>query len=203
VGNYTFLLAKQIRPVIALNPRNGVHPKPTGTAERVNAEGVPLCPAGLAMRRHTQTAHRIIYNCPVKRPTHHPRQHCWQAHVAECPRQVLCEPESKMGPLVCVRADADPRFYPEIARDSKQFREIMQLRSGCERSNSIKKIVHHLGQRPCRSATHFLVRLYLVSIVEHVKAWLTDDRKALGEAWRGLSDLEKIKQLVNRHPDTG
>ena len=203
LGNYEFLLAKQIRPVIALNPRSGVHPQPTGTAERVNAEGVPLCPAGVEMRRHTQTAHRIIYNCPVKRPTHHGGKHCWQAHVEECPLKVLCAPESKMGPLVFVRADSDPRFYPEIARDSKQFREIMHLRSGCERSNSTKKIVHHLGHRPCRSATHFLVRLYLVSIVEHAKAWLSDDRKALGEDWQDLSDLEKIKQMANRPPTIG
>jgi hypothetical protein len=203
VGNYEFLLAKQMRPVIALNPRSGVHSKPTGTAARVNAQGVPLCPAGLVMRRHTQTAHRIIYNCPVKRPTHHNGQHCWQAHVEECPLHVLCEPESKMGPLVFVRADADPRFYPAIARDSKPFKEIMQLRSGCERSNSIKKIVHHLGHRPCRSATHFLVRLYLVSIVEHAKAWLADDRKALGEDWRGLSDLDQIMPRANRHLATG
>jgi len=31
-GNYEFLLAKNINPVIALNPRTGQHPKPTGTA---------------------------------------------------------------------------------------------------------------------------------------------------------------------------
>jgi hypothetical protein len=184
LGTSEFLLATQIRPVIALNPRSGVHPKPTGTAERVNAAGVPLGPAGVEMRRPTQTAHRIIYNCPSKRPTHHEGKHGWQSHVAECPRKVLCEPESKMGPRVFVRADSDPRFYPEIARDSKQFREIMHLRSGCERSHSTKKVGHHLGDRPCRSATHFLVRLSLVSIVEHATAWLSDDRKALGEDWR-------------------
>jgi len=203
VGNYDFLLAKQIRPVIALNPRNGMHPKPTGTAQRVNAAGVPLCPAGLEMRRHTQTQHRIIYNCPVKRPTHDAGKHCWRSHVAECPQKVLCEPESKMGPLVFVRADSDPRFYPQIARDSQLFKEIMHLRSGCERSNATKKIVHHLGHRPCRSAAHFLVRLYLISIIEHAKAWLAEDRKALGEDWRSLSDLATITQRAQKSPASG
>jgi hypothetical protein len=55
----------------------------------------------------------------------------------------------------------------------------MKLRTGCERSNSAKKEVYGLGNRPCRSAAHFLVRLYLVSIVEHAKAWLAEDRKKL------------------------
>jgi hypothetical protein len=57
----------------------------------------------------------------------------------------------------------------------------MNLRSGCERSNSAKKEVYGLGNRPCRSATHFLVRLYLVSIIEHAKAWLAEDKKQLGD----------------------
>jgi|GEM_PF-1367842 len=200
LGNDEFLLAKEVRPVIALNPRSGLHPTPTGTAEQVNAAGVPLCPAGLAMRRHTQTNHRIIYNCPVKRPTHREGKHTWQAHVAECPLKVLCQPESKMGPSVYVRSDADPRLYLEIARSSPQYIEIMNLRSGCERSNSAKKIVHHLGDRVCRSATHFLVRLYLVSIIEHAKAWLADDRQALGDDWRPLSDPEQIKRMAHQPP---
>lgn len=200
LGNYEFLLAKQIRPVIAINPRSGVHPKPTGTAEHVNSHGVPLCPAGLEMRRHTQTDHRIIYHCPVKRPTHIEGKHVWKAHTEECPHKVLCQPETKMGPSVYVRSDQDPRFYPQIARDSKQYRQIMNLRSGCERSNSTKKVVHKLGNRVCRSATHYLVRLYLISIVEHAKAWLADDRKALGEDWKILSDLEQIKQRANKPP---
>jgi hypothetical protein len=194
LGNYQFLLAKEIRPVIALNPRTGAHAKPPGTAQKVNAAGIPLCPAGVEMRRHTQTKHRIIYSCPVKRPTHLEDKHAWNAHVEECPLHVLCDPESKMGPSVYVRSDADPRFYPEIARNSKQFKEIMQLRSGCERSNATKKTVHQLGDRPCRSATHFLVRRYFVSIIEHAKAWLDDDRKALGDDWKKLRDLEYLKQ---------
>jgi hypothetical protein len=66
-----------------------------------------------------------------------------------------------------------------------------------------EKVVHSLGHRPCRSATHCLVRLYLVSMVEHAKAWLSDDRKALGRDWRVLSDLTKITRRANREPATG
>lgn len=97
-----FLQAKTITPIIALNPRRSEPPAPTGTATQVNASGVPLCPAGLPMRRHCHNAgpHRIYYNCPVKRPTHRAGQGQWIAHVDECPRRVLCQPHTQMGPVV-------------------------------------------------------------------------------------------------------
>jgi|SRR5215467_12969677 len=38
-----------------------------------------------------------------------------------------------------------------------------------------------LGERPCHSTTQLLVRLYLVSLLEHASAWLAEDRKQLGD----------------------
>jgi len=182
-GIYQFLQAKTITPVIALNPRRGEHPAPTGTATHVNEQGIPLCPAGLPMRRHSfgPGGRRIYYNCPVKRPTRRGGRVQWVAHVAECPHQVLCQPQTQMGPVVYVRTADDPRLYPPIPRDSAAFKELMATRSGCERSNSFKKVASRLGERPCRSATQFLVRLYLVSLLEHACAWLAEDRKQRGE----------------------
>ncbi|MGH9935255.1 MAG: hypothetical protein ACREAM_03360, partial [Blastocatellia bacterium] len=103
----------------------------------------------------------------------------------------------QMGPIVYVRSDQDPRYYPPIPRDSARFKQILNLRSGCERSNATKKTVHHLGDRPCRSDTHFLFRLYLVSVVEHAKAWLADDRKLVGDDLLKLCELAS-KQSNNR-----
>src|SRR5215813_9134917 len=93
-GIYQFLRAKTITPVIALNPRRGESPAPTGTATQVNEAGVPLCPAGLPMRRHSLGlgGRRIYYNCPVKRPTRRGGRVQWVAYPEECPRQVLCQP---------------------------------------------------------------------------------------------------------------
>jgi hypothetical protein len=178
-GIYHFLQAKAITPVITLNPRRGEHPAPTGTAIQVNAQGVPLCPAGLPMRRHSfgPGGRRIYYNCPVKRPTRRGGQVLWLAHSTECPRQVLCQPQTQMGPVVYVRTADDPRLYPPIPRASATFKELMATRSGCERSNSFKKVASRLGERPCRSATQFLVRLAFVSLLEHAWAWLAEDRK--------------------------
>jgi hypothetical protein len=182
-GIYTFLAAKQIAPIIALNPRRGEHPTPTGTGTQVNDDGVPLCPAGLPMRRHSSDtySHRIYYNCPVKRPTQRQGQLEWIAHVAACPRHVLCQPDSRMGPVVYVRTADDPRLYPPIPRDRAAFKDVMAQRTGCERSNSLKKVTYRLSERPCRSATHFLIRLALVSLLEHAQVWLAEDRARLGD----------------------
>ncbi|QQS46613.1 MAG: transposase [Acidobacteriota bacterium] len=192
-GNYEYLLAKQIDSVIALNPRHG-SPQPSGNSQQVNPEGIPICPAGLLMRRHTTTPnHRIVFNCPVKRPTHLDGKSVWKPHVEECPQKVLCQPLTKMGPTVYIKADSDPRLYPRIARDSAKFRQLMNLRSGCERSNSVKKVTYKLDRRPCRSATHYLVRLYLISIIEHARAWVAEDRKVFGNDLCKLVDPEMIK----------
>lgn len=196
-GIYEYLKAKQINPVIALNHRTGL-PSATGTAQRVNEFGVPLCPAGLEMRRHCHSPnHRVYYNCPVKRPTHSNGKTIWKSSVEACPLAVLCQPSTKMGPVVYVRSDEDPRLYPEIGRDSARYKEIMKLRTGCERSNSVKKITYHLSQRVCRNSTHYLVRLYLVSLLEHARAWLAEDRKKYGDDLASLIDPEKIGLKAN------
>jgi hypothetical protein len=196
LGIYEYLLAKQIKPVIALNPRSGL-PQPTGTAETVTKEGLPLCIAGLEMRRHSKSSNgRIFYNCPVKRPTHILGKTVWKSYVEDCPMGVLCQPETKMGPVVYVRSDEDVRLYPEIARSSPLYKQIMNQRTGCERSNSTKKVTYKLGNRVCRNSSHYLVRLYLVSILEHARAWLAEDRKQFGNDLASLVDREKIKQMT-------
>lgn len=183
LGIYHFLQAKHIAPVIALNSRRGEHPSPSGTASQVNDQGIPLCPAGLPMRRHSQDSKRarLYYNCPVKRSTRRHGKFQWITYEPDCPRQVLCQPQTQMGPVVYVRTTDDPRLYPPIPRDSANFKALLARRTGCERSNSLKKVTYRLGERPCRSATHFLVRLYLVSLLEHAQVWLTEDRKQLGD----------------------
>jgi len=184
-GVYEYLIDDGVTPIIALNPRSGTYPSPTGTADKVDENGVPICPGGMLMRRmgFDPRRHRIYYGCPVKRPTHRKDQgYIYINHVDECPLGVLCSPDTKHGPVVYIKTTDDPRLYPPVPRASPKHKKLMNLRSGCERSNSAKKEVYGLGDRPCRSDTHFLVRLYLVSIIEHAKAWLAEDRKELGES---------------------
>jgi hypothetical protein len=193
LGIYNYLLAKNIHPVISLNMRQGQYPKASGTADKINKEGIPLCIAGVEMRRHTKREDgRIYFNCPVKRPSQDNGQHTFKSYPDECPFGVLCQPNTKMGPVVYVRSDSDPRFYPNISRDSKEYKDLMALRTGCERSNSSKKCTYKLAQRPCRSAVHFLFRLYLISIIEHAKSWLFEDKKLFGDDWQNLVQLHLL-----------
>jgi hypothetical protein len=193
LGNYEYLMGDDITPVIALNPRRGTHPSPSGSAARVNDDGVPVCKAGMLMRLcgYVKKKHRVIYNCPVKRPTHRKGQHTWNTFPDECPHKVLCDTVTKMGPVVYIKSTDDPRLYPPLPRNSPKFHELMDKRSCCERSNSTKKVTYHLGERPCRSDVHYIIRLYLVSIIEHARAWLAEDRKLVGNDPMAL--IEKIK----------
>jgi hypothetical protein len=192
-GIYEYLDRCQISPIIALNPRRGSHPAVSGNAERVNEEGIPICKGGSLMRRHgcDKRKHRIIYHCPIKRQTHKGE---WKVHLDECPLGVLCQTQTKMGPVVYVKTTDDPRLYPQIARSSSTYRNLMKLRSGCERSNSTKKVTHKLENRPCRNETHYLFRLYLISIIEHAKAWLAEDRKQYDDEMK-LVESMRMKYL--------
>ena len=59
----------------------------------------------------------------------------------------------------------------------------------------MKKETYKLGWRACRSATHFLVQLYLVSIIEHAKAWLAEEMRPM------KGDAEKLIQQVQQRLD--
>jgi hypothetical protein len=178
-GLYHFVQAKAITPVIALNPRRGPPPAPPGTATHVNAQGVPRCPAGRPMRRHSlgPGGRRLYAHCPVQRPTRRARRVQWRADPEECPRQVLGQPTTQRRPVVSGRTGDDPRLSPPLPRDSATFQQLMAQRTGCERANSYKKVTSRLGERPCRSATQFLSRLSLVRLLEPACVWLAEDRK--------------------------
>lgn len=187
LGIYQYLIAKDIKPVIALNPRTGELPKPSGTAKVVDSKGIPLCDAGLQMRYNGKRGDgRIYFNCPVKRPTHLNNKTVFKSYPQECPLGSLCQPGSLTGPVVYLRSKEDLRLYPDISRHSPEYKYLMAKRSGCERSNSSKKCTYKLASRPCRSSTHFLLRLYLISIVEHAKSWLAEDKKIFGDGWQHL-----------------
>ena len=65
-------------------------------------------------------------------------------------------------------------------------------RDTISRFTSVKKVTYKLGRRVCRNATHFLFRLYLVSIVEHACVWLSDElQKVGGNTKKLIKDIRK------------
>ncbi len=168
------------------------------SATLVTPDGTPFCPGGKPMKYFgpNKKKHWTTYHCPAKWLKRDGSSQAYHYYPEKCPRGVQCRPDQKMGPLVYVRPQNDLRLYPEIPRQSPLYKEIMNQRTSCERSNSYKKAAGRL-ESVCRSKQHYLFRLYLISIVEHALAWLAEDKKLVGEKnYDKLVDPEVIKAPI-------
>jgi hypothetical protein len=152
-----------------------------------NAKGTPLCPAGLPMRYHTKDKHGgHVYACPVKRPTRKGGKYIYRCHRHECPREALCEPNSLLGPLIRVPSTLNPRIHPAIPRQSQQYKTLLASRTTCERSNSAKKHTFLMKITRTRVMPYSFIRLTLISIIEHVRAWFAELEAKQGENSPGI-----------------
>jgi hypothetical protein len=143
----------------------------------VDEKGVPLCPGGLPMRLHGKGRHGgWVYSCPVKRITHRGGKTIYIAHRDECPFSSLCQPDSQLGPLAIVKPKDDPRICPSVPRNSQEYKELMNLRSGCERSNSMKKETYNMKYRKTRVMSYAFIMLAFISLLEHSRAWIAEGR---------------------------
>lgn len=180
-AHYRYFAQKEVAPVIPLSE----HSKKAfphlldDRGVKLDTDGVPLCPEGMRMRHHQYDAYRKIhiYTCPAKRNTHRDGRSLYVIHLNECPRGQDCAPESSIGPIVNIPLDTDPRLYPPIPRDSKQFKEIMNHRSSTERCNYLNDTYHLDGSS--RNVDYGLIRLTLANIVEHaVVGYLEKSKKS-------------------------
>jgi hypothetical protein len=169
MGIYQYFLQKSIPVAIPLNNRGKANPYQEEM--RISKNGKPVCKGGLEMRYHCYDKKKMrhCYNCPVKRPTRTDGHYHFVAHIDECPNKALCNPESTMGPIVYISSKDNPRLYPQITRDSDRYKEFFNDRTGTERSNSFKKVTYPLDRARCKSRAHRLIRLFLISIIEHRK----------------------------------
>ena len=111
--------------------------------------------------------------------------------VNKCPLGVLCQDDEKNGPLVYISEKDNPRIFPSIPRHSKKYTELMNLRSGCERSNSMKKEAYKIENTDFKSDSRFLIKLYLIAMIEHATAWVYDELKL-----KGISEKELLLQML-------
>jgi len=164
------------KPVIALNPKNFKPLDPDGIPR--NDQGVPLCPGGAPMRRHgySKKTFKCVYNCPAKRPGRENGRQIFKIRFERCPNASLCEPDTKMGPLVHLSLDDDPRLNPPVPRGSDRFLELYRKRTCTERHFSTAH-GKGLADSPYRRQHIFHVMALVHALDRYVHLWL----RALGE----------------------
>ncbi|WP_207687160.1 hypothetical protein [Desulfonema limicola] len=136
---------------------------------RLDNNGIPLCRAGMPMRHHQYNKNRKthVFCCPVKRQTHRKGKTVYVTHIDECPLKKDCQPENSLGPLVYIKSNSNPRLFPPVSRDSRQYEKIMNLRSGSERVNAY--IDNYNIEKAHRNVDYSLIRLFLVYIAIHAE----------------------------------
>jgi hypothetical protein len=167
---YAFLNHHDITPVIPLKqPAPAAHPRRSDIP--LSRRGVPLCPAGVEMiRRGSNRKGGQIFGCPVR-----------ANKLARCPRApegatgFSCRPVTQLGHSVVIQATDDERLFPPIPRNHPQHRKLMNLRSGCERSFSVKKQRFKLLEARHRRASFWLIRTHLMAVLQHALAWVAKE----------------------------
>ncbi|HHO58281.1 MAG TPA: hypothetical protein ENJ85_03815 [Oceanithermus profundus] len=173
LAEHRFHQSWSVRPVIPLaNKAPATHPSRGDVS--LSERGVPLCQAGIEMAPWGSAGHgatrRPLFLCPVG-----------ARKLARCPLAPdgeagwSCRPELKRGPAVTVSPEDDPRLFPQIPRNSDRYKELYRMRSGTERSNSLKKGVYALPGCRHRRASFWLIRLYLAALLQHAKAWVAEE----------------------------
>lgn len=168
-SNYRYCLNAGILPLIPLRGSvPAVHPKRPDLS--LSKRGIPTCEAGAEMvPRGSAGKDRPIFACPVR-----------NGKLASCPMAPpgqpdwLCHPELKCGPTVVPNVNDNPRLCPPVPRNSKTYEMLYKLRSGCERSNSVKKEIFKLEDARHRRASFWLVRLHLIAVLQHARAWVEE-----------------------------
>lgn len=168
-AHYRYFAEKDVVPVVPLCENSVKNPAVSAENGKTvfSGDGIPLCPHGKPMRRHifNKRKQTHVYSCPAKRNTHRGGKSVYVFHAGDCPQKADCLTGSSLGPFVYVKQETDPRLYPPIPRNSKKYKEIMNLRSGSERLNSFNDA--HVPDRSCRDARRTLVRLAFANIVKH------------------------------------
>jgi hypothetical protein len=168
---HRLILKLAAKPVISLNEANFKPADALGIKR--DEQGHPLCPGGIPMRFHgfNKIKKTAVFNCPAKRPGRRDGKLYIKVHPEECPLGQLCEPESKMGPLVYLRPEDDPRLNPAVPRDSQEYKQASAKRTCTERFNSFAKEAGGMGDRPYRRQHIFEFMMLCQALRRHALAW--------------------------------
>ena len=146
----------------------GVHPVRSDVP--LSPRGVPLCEHGAEMAPWGSAGpDRRVFVCPVK-----------AGKLDRCPAAPddqpdwVCRPGQRLAPTTSIKVSDNPRLCPPLPRNSQRFQKLMNLRSGTERSNSMKKCRFKLEAARHRRHSFWLIRLHFIAVLQHGLAWVPD-----------------------------
>lgn len=159
---YELLEQHDVSSIIDLNQRRSN--KFIYNDMEINPEGIPVCPIGRNMINwgRDKKRHRHKWRCPAK------------VGGWECPTP--CS-DSDYGRTFHTSTADNPRLFPRVKRDSKQWYKRYALRTGVERCIKRQKIDYKLESSRGRSSRHWNIRTYLIAMCQHADAWLAEAAK--------------------------
>ena len=125
------------------------------------------------MKRHgvdNKKGH-IAFFCPAKYMGRTKGKPTFKVNLEACPLGTLCEPDTKMGPLVYLPFEENPRLNTAIPRGSDLFKQLYNQRSGTERFFSRLQIKGS-KERPYRREHLFGIAVLADSLTAHAMAWV-------------------------------
>lgn len=160
---YEMLEQYDVSAIIDLNPRRSK--QFTYNEMDINLDGVPICPLGRKM---------IDWGVENKR-----YRRKWRCPAAvgkwECPNP--CS-DSSYGRTFHTSTKKNPRLFPRIKRDSKEWRKRYALRTGAERCIKRQKVDYKLESSKGRSSRHWNIRTYIIAMCQHADAWVKELHKS-------------------------
>lgn len=151
--------------VVPLNPRNKDHFQYAPPLRHDN--GVPICPAGLPMKRwgFCPDRLRIKWRCPLAATKKTP-------DITTCPHFDHDCSDSPYGRVVYTYPKENYRLHTLIPRNSPLWKTHEDARSCAERSVKRKKCDFLLRQTRTAGRDRWFFRIMLAAICQHIDAWL-------------------------------
>ena len=159
---YEMLEHYDVSAVIDLNPRRSK--QFTYKEMDINLDGVPVCPIG-----------RNMVNWGVDKKRYRRKWRC-PAAVGKWKCPTPCS-DSSYGRTFYTSTKDNPRLFPRVRRDSKEWRKRYSLRTGIERCIKRQKIDYNLEGTNGRSSRHWTIRTYIIAMCQHADAWVKEAKK--------------------------
>lgn len=150
-----------IRPFIDLNTNRG-RPDSIPDPISIDADGTPLCMAGLRMVNwgYCKQKHSRKWRCPLA---------CGK--TPSCPCKEKCS-ASPYGRCVYTKPDWDIRLYTPVPRGTDEYKKIYSNRTACERVNNRVLNDYHLHDMGIHTRKRYSFFTMIICICIHLDARL-------------------------------